>query len=69
MRASPGASPNRIKDDEEQKDLKADLREAAEKVKGKVRTGQHAPRSPEERLKAGVPYSESKSSYAWIRDE
>lgn len=36
-----------------------DLREAAEKAKGKVRSGHGAPRSPEERLKAGVPYSES----------
>lgn len=58
-RVAPGATPNRISRDEDEKDLKADLREAAEKVKGKVRTGQHAPRSPEERLKAGVPYSES----------
>lgn len=55
-RASPGAAPNRIR--EEEANGKVDLREAAEKVKGKVRSGHHAPRSPEERLKAGVPYSE-----------
>jgi hypothetical protein len=54
-RAVPGAVPNRIK--EELDDAKASLKEMAEKVKGKVRTGHGVPRSPEERLKAGVPYS------------
>ena len=66
-RVAPGASPNRIRDEDDGSDIKAELREAAEKVKGKVRTGQHAPRSPEERLKAGVPYSESFPVYHWSR--
>jgi hypothetical protein len=52
----PRASPNRVHYDEDAE--KVNLREAAEKVKGKVRSGHGVPRSPEERLKAGVPYSE-----------
>ena len=53
----PRASPNRVHYDEDE--AKVNLREAAERVKGKIRNGHGAPRSPEERLKAGVPYSES----------
>jgi hypothetical protein len=59
-RAIPNAAPNRIK--EELDSAKASLKEAADKVKGKVRQGHGVPRSAEERLKAGVPYSESFSS-------
>jgi hypothetical protein len=62
-RAIPNAAPKRLQDDEASG--KIDLREVKEKVKGKVRQGHGAPRSPEERLKAGVPYSELFFEMAW----
>jgi hypothetical protein len=52
----PRSTPNRMHEEEEEK---MNLREMKENVKGKARVGHGVPRSPEERLKAGVPYSES----------
>jgi len=56
----PRGSPNRLPEEEEEK---VNLREASEKAKGKARVGHGVPRSPEERLKAGVPYSESRDAF------
>lgn len=53
----PRSTPNRLQDEE--LDEKVDLKGMKEKVKGMGRVGHGVPRSPEERLKAGVPYSES----------
>jgi hypothetical protein len=52
----PRSTPNRLADEEKEP---FDLKGLEESVKGKVRVGHGVPRSPEERLKAGVPYSES----------
>ena len=52
----PRSTPNRLADEEEES---VNLKELKESVKGKARVGHGVPRSPEERLKAGVPYSES----------
>jgi len=52
----PRSTPNRLADEEEES---VNLKELKESVKGKARAGHGVPRSPEERLKAGVPYSES----------
>jgi len=51
----PRSTPNRLADEEEES---VNLKELKESVKGKARVGHGVPRSPEERLKAGVPYSE-----------
>jgi hypothetical protein len=52
----PRSTPNRLADEEEES---VNLKGLKESVKGKARVGHGVPRSPEERLKAGVPYSES----------
>jgi hypothetical protein len=56
----PRSTPNRLVDEEEES---VNLKELKESVKGKARVGHGVPRSPEERLKAGVPYSEYLSMF------
>lgn len=57
QRVMAGAQPNRIRD----ADVRSELDEAKRSGGAEGRYDGHKPRSPEERLRAGVPYSELKS--------
>ena len=59
QRVIPGAAPNRIRDGQE--DVREDLQDAKRRAResgGEYQYDGHKPRSAEERLRAGVPYSE-----------
>lgn len=53
-----GAAPNRIKDGQQSDSVKTKLDEAKQRAQGEAGYDGHKPRSAEERLRAGVPYSE-----------
>lgn len=57
QRVVPNAQPNRIRDGQQSDTVKSVLDEAKQRLTGGEYDG-HKPRSAEERLRAGVPYSE-----------